>query len=107
MRQPRARELALALPETEASSPHGRDDARVRGKIFVTFPPDGTLVLKTTPADLAILTGREPEIFRRVWGERWVGVDIEPLGEERVVELLNDAWRLAAPASLRRALDDD
>ncbi len=104
--QARARTLALALPEAEPGAHHGRDDLRVRGKIFATLPPDGSLVLKTTPEDLDFLVGAEPGVFRRVWGERWVGVDLAALDEERLGDLLRDAWRLAAPASLARTLDD-
>lgn len=99
------RALALALPEAEPGEHHGRADLRVRNKIFATLPEDGTLVLKTTPENLDALVRADPQAFRRVWGERWVGVDPSRLTADHLAALLGDAWRLAAPRTLVRAYD--
>jgi hypothetical protein len=100
------RSTAAELPETEPGSHHGREDIRVRDKIFATLPPDGSIVLKTTPENLDALVSAEPQTFRRIWGERWVGVDVERLAVERLRDLVCDAWRLAAPKALVRAYDE-
>jgi len=100
------RSVAGRLPGTEPGSHHGREDLRVRNKIFATLPPDGSIVLKTTPENLDALVAADPETFRRVWGERWVGVQVGRLSVERLADLVADAWRLAAPKALVRAFDD-
>ena len=100
------RAAAARLPETEPGSHHGREDIRVRDKIFATLPPDGSIVLKTTPENLDALVAADPETFRRVWGERWVAVDVERLSRDDLGELVHDAWRLAAPKALVRAYDE-
>jgi hypothetical protein len=79
----------------------------VRNKIFATLPPDGHLVLKTTPANLDALVTADPVAFARVWGERWVGVDLARLERDHVEALIVDAWKLAAPKTLVRTFEAD
>lgn len=100
------RAVALGLPETTPGEHHGREDLRVRNKIFATLPDDGSLVLKTTPENLDGLVRADPEIFRKVWGERWVGVDVSRLDVEHLEELVVDAWKAAAPKTLVRTFED-
>jgi hypothetical protein len=100
------RAVAARLPESAPGSHHGRTDLRVRDRIFATLPPDGTVVLKTTPVGLDALVSADPETFGRVWGERWVSVDVSRLTPEHLAELVVDAWRLAAPRALVRAWDE-
>lgn len=106
LNQEQLRALALELPETEQSSHRGRPDLRVRGKIFATLPPDGTVNFKTTPDELDALVKMDDAAFKKVWGARWIGVDLGRVGAEVVEELLRNAWRLAAPRSLARQLED-
>ena len=101
-----ARALALGLPEATAGSHRGREDARVRNKIFATFPPDGSLVLKITPADFDVLIRMDPEAFRKVWGDRWVGVDLSRVDRAQLRDLTIDAWKLTAPNKLVRAFEE-
>jgi len=105
--QEQARDFALRLPEAAPGSHHGRADLRVRNKIFATLPPDGSLVLKTTPGNLDALLAAGGGAFRKVWGERWVGVDVSRLELEELEDLIVDAWRLAAPKSLVRTFDHE
>ena len=105
--QDAVRRLALALPEVEESSHHGRPDLRVGGKIFATLPVgENTTNVKITPENLRSLLDREPEVFSRVWGDRWVGVDLDRVSEAGIAPLLEDGWRLAAPKRLVRAFDE-
>lgn len=100
------RAFALTLPEATSGAHHGREDVRVRNKIFATLPEDGSLVLKTTPENLDALLRADPEIFRRVWGERWVGVALSSLDIDFLKELVVDAWKAAAPKTLVRAFEE-
>lgn len=94
-------EMARALPEVEEGSHRGHPDLRVRGKIFVGLARPDAPALKTTPEDLAELLDSDPETFRNAWGRRWVGVDLERVEPETLQVLLERAWHLTAPKSLR------
>jgi hypothetical protein len=97
----------LALPEVEESAHHGRPDLRVRGKIFATLPTESNSAnVKITPENFHALLEREPGVFSKVWGDRWVGVDLDEISESGIAALLEDAWRLTAPKSLVRQLDE-
>jgi len=104
-----ARTVALSLPEATEGSHMGTPDLRVRNKIFATLPPTapGTINLKTTPANLDALVRRAPATYRDAWGGRWMGVELARISAGELRELLREAWRLAAPKRLARALSDE
>ena len=102
----RFRGLALALREAVESSHMGHPDFRVRKKIFATLSGDErTGHVKCDPTNLDLLVQRDPETFRDAWNGRWLGIDLARVEEPEVQELLEDAWRLVAPKSLRTARD--
>jgi hypothetical protein len=102
--QQQVRQMALVMPEATESQHQGTPDFRVRGKIFVTLSPDGgRAVLKMTPADLDLFVHNDPEIFRDVWGGRWMSVDLEKVNPDLFGRLMVDAWCLAAPKKLVKA----
>jgi hypothetical protein len=106
--QQQVRQMALAMPEAAESQHQGTPDFRVRGKIFVTLPPDGErAVLKLTPADLDLFVHNDPEIFRDVWGGRWMSVDLARVDPDLFGRLLVDAWCLAAPKRLVKAYREE
>jgi len=81
----------------------GRPDFRVRNKIFATLPHDSASVnLKCSPASLDALVQSDPKTFADVWGGRWLGVTLATITARDLRDLLTDAWRLVAPASLAR-----
>lgn len=99
--QDEVRAFALSLPETHAHAHMGRPDLRVRNRIFATLPEDGRSVnIKTTPLGLDMLLRSSPDIYRDVWGGRWVGVDLSRVDTGELRELLIEAYCLAAPKSL-------
>jgi hypothetical protein len=101
MTQEGVRAFALSLPEAHEQSHFGRPDVRVRNKIFATFPDDGrTVNLKTTPVGLDMLSRSDPSTYRDVWGGRWVGVDLSRADPAELLELLVEAYSLAAPKKL-------
>lgn len=84
----------------------GRPDFRVRNKIFATLPQDGASVnVKCSPASLDALVRDDPETFADVWGGRWLGVSLATISAADLRDLLTDAWRLVAPASVARTFD--
>jgi hypothetical protein len=99
--QARVRTLGLALPETTDGMHLGRADLRVKGKIFMTLPQDGrTVNLKTTAANLDLLVKTQPDTFSDVWGGKWVGVDLDLVKADQLLDLVIEAWRLTAPKRL-------
>ena len=98
------RRHALSLPEV-TQEPHFKFSSfRVRGKIFVTFPPDGL--------HLHVFVGDEirepalamhPEFCQKLtWGAKVVGLRIflQKAKPSVVKQLLNLAWRAKAPKAL-------
>ena len=92
--QQEARRFGLGLPGVEESSHHGRPDLRVGGKIFATLPEGERVNTKIEPHNLEALVHRDPEVFSRVWGDRWIGIELTSAEASEVRLLLEDAWRL-------------
>jgi hypothetical protein len=114
------RRLALALPHVEEVDCDGFD-FRVAGKGFVWSYPEHKAghrrVLRTDIAVLyvgdeaekqALLLG-EPDLFFTTRGyDGWplVMLRLDAVDAVRLDELVTDAWRMRAPESLARDLDD-
>jgi hypothetical protein len=104
-----ARRLTLALPGTAEQDHHGRPSFRVRGKIFATVPDGDHLNVMTAEADIRAAVSEEPGACEELlWGGRLraVRVDLREVTLPLLAELLADAWRRKAPASLVRVLDE-
>ncbi|HNV73658.1 MAG TPA: MmcQ/YjbR family DNA-binding protein [Gemmatimonadaceae bacterium] len=95
------RRLARAFPEVHEGAHMGHADLRVRDKIFASFADDPAVVsVKIAPVNLDVLVRSDPETFRDVWGGRWVEVRLASVTRDTLRDLLEDAWRMTAPASL-------
>lgn len=102
------RRMALALPETHEGAHMGHADLRVRDKIFASLPSDPAVAtMKIAPVNLDVLVRSDPETFRDVWGGRWVEVRLASVTRDTLSDLLEDAWRMTAPASLVDASTSD
>jgi hypothetical protein len=115
------RRLALALPHVVEIDSDGFD-FRVGGHGFVwSYPerrPGRPRVIRTDIAVLfvgdeaekqALLLG-EPELFFTAPGYDYsplVMLRLEAVDEQRLAELVTDAWRMRAPDSLALDLDED
>lgn len=103
------RRLALALPETEASSHMGHPDFRVGGKVFATlgYPSAEWGMAKLTPDQQEAFMAMKPEVFKPAagaWGLRGatcVFLKDAPAGLVR--DALKAAWANTAPKSLLAA----
>jgi hypothetical protein len=100
------RAYALSLPEV-AELPHfDYASFRVRGKIFVTVPPDGQhlhVFVDEEQRDLALAV--HPSYVEKLWwGGKVVGlrVDLAEAEVQAVNELVRKAWTRKAPKNLLR-----
>jgi hypothetical protein len=98
------RRFALALPEVTEAPHHHYGSFRVRGKLFVTFPPDGEFLHLFVSEE-----GREralelyPEhVGKLLWGGKVAGirVTLKTAAPRVVKELVRSAWEHKAPKSL-------
>ena len=97
------RKLALAL-EGVTEVPHMERAAfRTKRRIFATLGQDGRVNVKVEPADRReALIAEFPAVVMSLGGWTrlgWVGVDLAKVPAGLLRELLEDAWREAAPAS--------
>jgi len=107
MTQDDIRRLICELPEATEQAHHDHPDFRVRNKIFATFFK-GKANLRLSSAEAHALVNTEPEVYALVSDRdpiAWVGVNLGAANAADVRELLEDAWRLRAPAELQTRVD--
>ena len=103
------REIALSLPEVTESPHFDSGSFRVKGRIFVTLPPDGqhihVFVDEQERSRAMALYPRAIEPLH--WGQKVLGVrvDLSGVGPEAVAGLIRAAWRGKAPGRLVAAAD--
>jgi hypothetical protein len=101
------RALALCLPEAEEHPHFDRASFRVRGRIFATLPPGGTLVvLKLPPLVKESLGQSDPDTMVPLPGgwDRggWTQIAIAGMDGAKLADLVSLAWRQVAPKTLIR-----
>lgn len=100
-----ARRMALALPGVEEGFSSGTAVFRVARRFFARRMKEdgGSLVVKVSFFERKYLLEAEPEVFHLTGRYREYPVVLARLAAirpERLREVLEDAWRLAAPARL-------
>ena len=107
MKLAEVRRFALALPEATEEPHHELSSFRVRGKIFVTVPPDEDHihVFASEPERELALAMYPAWVESLLWGGKVVGVRVRLAGASpSVVQgLVRSAWRFKAPAALVKA----
>ena len=115
----RVRRICLALPESAEKISWGTPTFRVKGakgKIFAMFQEDhhgdGRLALWCNAPKGAqpVLVASEPKRFFRppyVGPAGWVGVVLSAVDDERLSEIVREAWLVAAPKKIAAALSED
>jgi hypothetical protein len=99
-----------ALPEVEEGTWYRTPSLRVRKKSFCRMKEDGeTLVVRVVDLEdkEALLRG-DPDVFfttPHYDGYAYVLVRLDRVDPGQLAELLEDAWRISAPARLVSALD--
>jgi hypothetical protein len=98
------REISLALPGVEEGPSYGTPGLRVRGKLFARLWEDGeTLVLKIGFDAREMLMKASPETFfitDHYAGYPHVLVRLPKIQRDQIEPLIEEAWRLSAPARL-------
>jgi len=107
------RRLALALPEVEEGTSYGTPAfivaGKAKGKLIARLREDGdSLVVKIDLLKRDILLNAEPETFYitdHYLNHPYVLVRLSKVRLEVLRDLLEQAWRLEAPARLVKARD--
>jgi hypothetical protein len=97
-------ELGASLPETEVGLWYGKPALTVAGKGFLHLGTGPELSLPSDEKD--VLIAAEPEAYRSTPhhdGSSWLLVKLDKITKRELRELLADAWRMKAPAAVRRA----
>lgn len=99
-----ARAFALSLPGTSEQPHHEMTSFRVLGKIFATAPPDESrLHVFVDEGEIEVCVATDPRAYERLmWGRQVRGLRIllAAAPEDRVRELLAEAWRRKATRRL-------
>ena len=104
-----ARRFALALPEATEQPHFDMASFRVRGKIFVTVPPEGTrLHVFIDPLEVEGYVAQDPAAFEPLhWGDRLSGLRVSLAATPPAIlaEIIEEAWRRKAPKRIVAAFD--
>lgn len=103
-------ELARQLPDVVVTDHERYHRLAVGGHTFgYLWEPTRTVGLKQTLAEQLALVAERPEVFEvqfTVGAYGWVVAHLDHVGRDELAELVFEAWRLTAPASLVAARDD-
>ena len=105
------RRLALALPEVTEKPSYGTPGFRVKDRLFARIHQDGGVLVLWT-ADMVekeSFIDSEPDVFfttPHYEGHAHVLVRLDRVDEAQLAELLQMAWHVRAPASLRARFDE-
>lgn len=104
------RHIVASLPGTEEGTSYGTASWKVRGKFFARLrDSDTVLVAKVDKGEKRLLMESEPEIFFQTphyEGYGYVLVRLAAIDDDELAEVLEDAWRLAAPKRLVNEHDE-
>jgi hypothetical protein len=101
---PDARELVGQLDAVSVTELDRYTKLEVEGRTFGSlWEPPATVGLKQTIAEQTALVAERPEVFEvqfTAYGFGWVVVHLDGIERDELAELVFEAWRLSAPASL-------
>ncbi len=104
------RRLATALPRVTEKPSYGTPGFRVADRLFARIHQDGGLLVVWCDGldEKDALLDSDPDVFTTTPhydGHPMVLVRLDAVDEERLRAVLEDSWRLRAPARLRAAAD--
>lgn len=103
------RAIALALPEVTEEPHFDYGSFRVKGKIFVTVPPDQQYIHVRLDEQERLLTlATQPRGMEPLhWGKQILGIriDLRRADPKQVARLIAAAWRYRAPKRLAATVD--
>lgn len=99
--------FAVTLPDVAESTSYGTPALKVAGKLMgrLRTDADGGLALRCTTGDKqSLVAGTDPAFYTTPHydGYDYVLIDLELVDRDELFELVEDAWRIAAPAGVRR-----
>jgi hypothetical protein len=107
---PAVRKYALSLPEATEEPHFDYTSFRVRGKIFVTAPPEEEHIhVFVGPEHRQAFLAMHPQFLAELpWGKRIIGLRIALAAAEPTVvkQLISFAWLAKAPKSLHAGHGD-
>ncbi|GII96048.1 MmcQ/YjbR family DNA-binding protein [Sinosporangium siamense] len=107
----RVRDLASDLPGVEQSESWGTPSLKVGGRMIVRLHEDAEfLVVKVALDERAALTAERPDVFvvtPHYENYPYMLVRAGSLGDDELLELITEAWRMTAPKRLLKLLDAD
>lgn len=104
--------IGMALPEVQESTWFRTPSLKVAGKGFARLrsEAEGGLVLMCEPGEKeALLASDDPAYYTTSHYDGYgaILVDLERVEKDQLAELIEESWRLKAPAKLRKAFDAD
>lgn len=103
------RKIALTFPGMEEGTSYGTPAFRVRKKLLARLHESGdALVLRAEPEARDALLDADPRTFYvtdHYAGHPWVLVRLAVIRAEQLAEVIEQAWRRAAPKSLVARFD--
>ena len=98
------RKLALALPAVVEGASYGTPAYRVSGKLFLRLHQDGeSLVVRALDEERDALLAYNPAVYYvtdHYRGHPWVLVRFGLVRQQELAGVIEQAWRLRAPAKL-------
>jgi hypothetical protein len=104
--------IALALPCAEASTSYGTPSVKIRGKILSRWrtEAEGALAIRCDFLDRQILIQTQPDVFfltDHYVNYPMVLMRMEKTSRDVLIDVVERAWRLVAPAKLVRGREAD
>jgi hypothetical protein len=104
------REVAMGLPRSYEALVRDRVKFRVGKIVWLAFSSDETQMGFAFPKEERdVLVASEPDVFlmprRSDLRFNWVEVRLEALDEERMREIVLDAWRMVVPKAVSLAME--
>ncbi len=104
MKITQVRRVALALPEVTEEPHHHMSSFRVRGKIFVTVPPEQTHIhVFVDEVERERALALYPAFLEKLfWGKKVAGLRVELAAADAkvIAALIKAAWKCKAPKAL-------
>jgi hypothetical protein len=104
------RRIVAGFPGVAEGTSYGTPSWKVHGKFFARLRDDDTvLVAKVDKGEKRLLMDAEPDIFFETphyEGYGYFLVRLAAIDDDELAEVLEDAWRLAAPKRLVRERDE-
>jgi hypothetical protein len=102
--------IGSVLPETEESTSYRTPALKVRRKSFArlrTEAEGGLVLMCGLDEKEALLASGDPAFYTTPHYDGYgaILVDLERVDADQLTELITDAWRLKAPATLRKAYE--